>query len=262
MKQSIENRVALVTGASKGIGKAIAQRLALDGARVVISARNEETLKRAASELSDHAGRPVDFVMADVTHPDSARMVVEHVKNKHGRVDILVNNAGGPRFGNLMDLSETDWDEALQLSLRAAIRFTRQCLPLMKTNGWGRIVNITSTVAKEPSPAMILSATARAGLHAFSKALSFEIAPAGITINTICPGGVLTDRLEHLLKARSEKEQVPYEALLKQSQSGIPIGRFAAPDELAAYAAFLCSDDARYITGTCVSVDGGLTKAV
>lgn len=123
-------------------------------------------------------------------------------------------------------------------------------------------MNITSTVAKEPSPVMILSATARAGLHAFSKALSSEIAADGITINSICPGGVLTERLEALLRSRSDKEQVPYPDLLHQSQGSIPIGRFATPEELASYALFLCLEEARYITGTCISVDGGLTKAV
>jgi len=159
-------------------------------------------------------------------------------------------------------VTESDWDEALQLSLRSSIRFVSQCLPIMKTNSWGRIVNITSTVAKEPSPVMILSATARAGLHAFSKALSSEIAADGITINSICPGGVLTERLEALLRSRSDKEQVPYPDLLHQSQGSIPIGRFATPEELASYALFLCLEEARYITGTCISVDGGLTKAV
>ena len=132
----------------------------------------------------------------------------------------------------------------------------------MQSQSWGRIINVTSTVAKEPSPGMILSATARAGLAAFSKALSIELAPAGITVNTVCPGGVLTDRLRGLLEIRSKNEGIPYDTLLEQSQKSIPIGRFASPEEFADYVVFLCSDRARYVTGTYVSVDGGLTKGL
>jgi 3-oxoacyl-[acyl-carrier protein] reductase len=262
MDTGLSKRIALVNGASKGIGKAIAMGLSKEGASVCLVARNEIMLAAAAAEITEATGGEVMFMVADVAEPDAAKGCVDFVRKTFGRVDILINNAGGPAFGTLMSISETDWDNALQLSLRSAIRFTKEVIPGMLEHQWGRIVNVSSTVAKEPGPSMILSATARAGLAAFSKAVSTEYAAAGITVNTVCPGGVLTDRLKSLLEARSKAEGKPYDELLEQSQKSIPIGRFASPEEFAETVVFLCSEPARYVTGTYLSVDGGLTKGM
>lgn len=262
MNTGLSSRIALVNGGSKGIGKAIAMGLARQGATVCLVARGETRLASVAAEINAITGSKVVFKTADVADPAAAKACIDFALETLGRVDILINNAGGPAFGSLMSISETEWDNALQLSLRSAIRFTKEVIPGMIEHRWGRIVNVSSTVAKEPSPSMILSATARAGLAAFSKAIATEFAPAGITVNTVCPGGVLTDRLKSLLEARSKAEGEAYESLLEQSQKSIPIGRFASPEEFAETVVFLCSESARYVTGTHMSIDGGLTKGV
>lgn len=262
METGLAKRVALVNGASKGIGKAIAKGLSKEGVLVCIVARDEGILAETAREISKETGNQVIFKAADVSKPNAPKELVDYVTATLGGLDIVINNSGGPSFGSLMNLTEDDWDNALQLSLRSSIRCTKEAIPHMLRKNWGRIVNVTSTVAKEPGPAMILSATARAGLAAFAKALSIELAPQGITVNTVCPGGVLTDRLRSLLEARSKNEGTPYEVLLEQSQKSIPMGRFATPEEFADYVVFLCSDRARYVTGTYTSVDGGLTKGL
>jgi len=262
MDTGLSNRVALVNGASQGIGKAIALGLSKEGAIVCLTARNKPRLAQTADEIHQITGNRVVYLAADVVRPESASEVIHFVRENIGNIDILINNSGGPKFGTLMNLNETDWDQALQLSLLSSIRFTKEVIPSMLEKTWGRIINVTSTVAKEPSPTMILSATARAGLAAFSKALSIELAPSGITVNTICPGGVLTERLHNLLEVRSQTEHIPYETLLKQSEKSIPIGRFASPEEFSEIIIFLCSERANYVTGTYISVDGGLTKSL
>ena len=153
-----------------------------------------------------------------------------------------------------MDFSDADWQSSIDQNLLSAIRFSRLVAPIMKRNQWGRILSVSSTVAKEPSSNMVLSATLRAGLGAFTKSIASELAPHGITANVLCPGGVLTDRLKDLVRTRSKREGVSYDSLIEQSLCSIPSGRFADPDELGKAAAFLCSDDSAYITG--VSLGG------
>jgi 3-oxoacyl-[acyl-carrier protein] reductase len=262
MEYGIKERVAIVTGASKGIGQAVARTLSSQGVFVCIVARDDAQLRKTAIDITQETGNEVIYLSADVADVNAADSMINFAISKFGKLDILVNNAGGPPPGSAMNMTEKDWDAALQLNLRSAIRASTSAIPHMRKQAWGRIVNITSTVAKEPTPNMILSATTRAALAAFAKGLSIEIAPMGITVNTVCPGGVLTDRLLYLLKSRSENEQVSIESLIEQSQKSIPIQRFATPEEFADYVVFLCSDRARYITGTYVSVDGGLTKSI
>jgi 3-oxoacyl-[acyl-carrier protein] reductase len=262
MDYGLKNRVAIVTGASKGMGLAVARALSKEGVLVCMVARDDEQLRKAAASISQESGNEVAYLSADVANVNTAKTAVKFAINKFGRLDILVNNAGGPPPGSAMHMTETDWDAALQLNLRSAIRASTAAIPHMRQQTWGRIVNITSTVAKEPTPNMILSATTRAALAAFAKGLSIEMAPLGITVNTLCPGGVLTDRLLGLLESRSEAEEVSVESLIEQSQKSIPIGRFATPEEFADCVVFLCSERARYVTGTYISVDGGLTKSI
>jgi len=262
MKTEISNRCALITGASKGMGKAIAHGLALEGVNVCLVARNRETLLITAKEIEEKTGVSVCWKTGDVSKLSDIQEIFDYAKKHLGKIDILINNAGGPKPGSLLTLTEEDWNAAIELTLRSMIRLTTLAVPSMIERKWGRIVTITSTVAKEPTPSMVLSATTRAGVTAFTKAVSSEFASKGITINTVCPGGVFTDRLRDLLEIRSKSEGIPIEELVDNNEKIIPIARYASPDEIADYVVFLCSERGRYITGTALCVDGGLTKGV
>lgn len=261
MKIDLHNRNALVLGASRGIGKAIAKGLVQAGANVCLAARNEADLLSAKREIESE-GSQVVTVSADLGSYEEINKVFQFAIKSFGHLDILINNAGGPKYGKLSSLTERDWDQAIDLTLKSTIRMTSLVVPGMVQRKWGRIVSVSSTVAKEPGPAMILSATTRAGVSAFMKALSIDVAPHGVTVNVVAPGGVLTGRIRELLEAKAVAEQRPFEDLLKESESSIPLGRFALPEEFANYVVFLCSPQALYLTGTNVSVDGGLTKGI
>lgn len=261
MKLGLNNKIAVVTGASKGMGKSIAQSLASEGVKVLLIARNLDLLKSEVNSLLE-LGYIAAYLQGDVSDLDLPNTVLEFIKNEWNTTpDILINNAGGPPPGSILNHSDQIWDCAIQINLLSVIRFTKAMLPYMKDKKWGRIVSITSTVAKEPSPSMVLSATLRAGVSAFTKAVSSEFAADNITINVICPGGVLTDRLTSLLKQNAENTNRNYDDVLAESQNMIPAKRFASPDEIANTVTFLCSDAGSYITGTSIMVDGGLTKS-
>lgn len=256
------NKVALVTGGSKGIGKAIAVKLAARGdTHVCLASRNEENLARALQQLSTAGDLEHMSIPGDVSVAGSEDEVIDRIIQKFGKIDMLVNNSGGPAPGSFLEKSVDDWNFAISNNMMSVIRYTKKAAPLMVEQGWGRILNITSTLAKEPTPNMALSATVRASVSAFTKAISSEIAMHGVTINTILPGGVLTDRLDSLIAAAAEKNGISKAEQLQQNQAQIPIGRFAQPDEIAAVAAFLLSEDAGYVTGQSWVVDGGLTKS-
>lgn len=247
-------------GASKGIGRAVAEGLAREGVTVCLVARGAAALEEAADNIREKYGVTVFSIAADLSRADDVAKVYQFAQDKMGAVDILINNAGGPKFGSLLNVSEQDWMEALNLTLLSTVRMTTLAVPAMKERKWGRIVTLTSITAREPVSTMILSCTARAGVSAFMKTIAAELAPLGITANVVAPGGILTDRIRDLIRTRSELDKVPYEDLLRQDEKTIPFGRFAMPDEFAAYVVFLCSEQARYITGSCLNVDGGLSK--
>lgn len=262
MELSLETRVALVTGASKGMGLAIARALAAQGCRVCLVARTVEAVEAAAGAIHTATGTETMAVAGDVADPELAADLVARVRRRWGAVDIVVNNAGGPPPGSFLDHSDAVWLETLQRNFLSVVRFTRAAAPAMKERRWGRILNITSTVAKEPSPAMVLSASARAAVSAFTKAVSTELAADGITFNTICPGGVQTERLMNLLTLAAEREGKPLAEVVARSVASIPAQRFAAPEEVADIALLLLSDRGAYLTGLSLMVDGGLTKSV
>jgi 3-oxoacyl-[acyl-carrier protein] reductase len=260
MNLKIQGKVALVTGASKGIGLAIVYGLISEGVSVLLIARNKEVLDKVVFKLKE-VGGDVEGMLGDVSQPDLADLAISFALKKWGRIDILVNNASGPPMGSFLEHSSIDWESAIQTNLLSVIRFTKAVSFVMRNNNWGRIVSISSTIAKEPSPAMVLSATTRAGLAAFSKAISTELAPFNITVNVICPGGVLTDRLNSLIKTRSERENKEISEILNESQESIPMKRFATPEEIANSVLFLVSESGGYITGVSLAVDGGLLKS-
>ena len=262
MINGLNGKTAIVTGASRGMGRAIAGELAARGANVCLVARTSEDLETAAGDIREVATSEIIAVRGDVADPETPPRIFDQVIERWSAVDILVNNAGGPPPGSFLDHGESAWDAALQQNFLSTVRMTRLAVPRMKEKGWGRIVNITSTLAKEPSPGMVLSACARAAVSAFTKAVSVELAPFGININTVCPGGVLTGRLRSLIEQAAARERLPPEQVLEDKEQGIPVGRFAAPEEIARVCAFLASEEASYVTGVSMVVDGGLTKGM
>lgn len=255
-------RVAIVCGASRGIGRAAMEALAAAGASVLAISRNADALEQACNEVAGQTGVDCCPLAGDVTDPNLPLAAVEQTQSRWGRLDILVNNAGGPPMATLAKADDDAWYAALELSLISAIRFTRAAAAPMAAQNWGRIVAVTSTIAREPTPSMILSATARAGLHAFMKAASSDLAQHGITVNCIAPGGVKTERFVGLMRARADEAGRTYQDLLAERERNVPARRFAEPDEIGEAIAFLASDAAAYITGQVIAVDGGLTHAV
>lgn len=260
MQDRPSQRVALVTGASKGIGRAVALGLARTGAKVCIVARHADTLHEAASAIAGEAGSEVWPLAADVSLPDAPRSIVDAVVERWGAVDILVNNAGGPPPGSFLEHDDAAWNLAVNQTFLSVVRFTTAVVPGMKARKWGRVISVSSTLAKEPSPTMVLSASTRAAVSAFTKAVASELAPFGITVNTLLTGGVQTDRLESLVRLGAERDGLTFEQGLARSVAQIPAGRFATPEEFANVAVFLASDEARYVTGASLAVDGGLTR--
>lgn len=260
MNISLVDKIALVTGGSRGIGQAAAMAFSQQGAKVAIVARNPADLKSTASEIFSLTGNEVLQIQSDVRDPMSAQRCVSKVVDEWGAVDILVNNSGGPPPKGFLEASSDDWENALQLNLLSCIRFTTAVAPLMMERKWGRIITVGSTLMKEPSAQMVLSAAARAGSVAFLKAVSLELAPHGVTVNSIATGGVETQRLYSLFKTIADKEGKDVHEAIESAASGIPVGRFASPEEFVQIMVFLASEASSYVTGTCVAVDGGLSK--
>jgi len=258
----IQGKNAIVTGASSGIGFAIANSLALEGVNVLLISRTNDKLEAAAKVISKSHDVEIKTLLGNVTDKGLPSKAKKIVNDSWGTCDILINNAGGPPMGSFISHSEETWLEAYNTNFISAVRFTKLFVDDMKTNKWGRILNVSSTIAKEPTPQMVLSASMRAALSAFTKAASTELAPYGITLNTICPGGVLTERLQSLVEQSAKNEGITFEEALKISQDSIPIGRFASPEEFADIATFILSEKGKYLTGVSLMADGGLTKGI
>jgi len=262
MDLNIENKVALVAASSRGLGKAIALQLSKEGAKVAICARNGERLFQAREDIARELGGTVKAYVTDVTNEDQVKNMVESVASDLGPVDILVNNAGGPPPGFVDDFTPENYREALELNLLSTIRMCYEVIPSMKKREWGRIVNVTSVSAKQPIPNLILSNTARAGILGFAKSLSEQLAPFGITVNSVCPGFTRTERMEELALAFAEKGTGTAKDFYATIEQNVPMGRMGIPKELAYTVAFLASEGAAYITGTAVQVDGGFIKGL
>jgi 3-oxoacyl-[acyl-carrier protein] reductase len=256
----MKHKVALVTGGSRGIGKAIAVGLASCNTHVCLVARDEKILIDSVSELQDISSMEHMYVVGDVSREGVEREIHSQILEKFSGVHILINNSGGPPPGSFTDVSNSEWNRAIENNFMSVVRFTKEFYPFMKSQQWGRIINITSTVAKEPSGSLVLSASTRAAVSAYSKAISDELAPHGVTINSICPGSVLTDRLDSLVKEMAVRKNIEREEQLQKSQAVIPMKRFASPIEIAELAVFLASEKSSYMTGQSIVIDGGLTR--
>ncbi len=262
MDLGIEGRVALVTGASRGIGKAVAMSLAHAGAKICLLSRNHESLVSAQGDIEAQTGVKAMILAANVGDADLAKTSVAQIVSELGSVDILVNNCEGPAMGSFLEHDAVVWQRAYEQNLYSVVNYTTQVAPLMKQNRWGRVLNITSFLAKEPTPAMVLSATMRAGVSAFSKSIATELAEYGVTVNTLCPSAVLTDRMVNLTQVAAEREGKSYDDILATAQDTIPAKRFSTPEEIGDLAAFLASERAAYITGVSHLIDGGLSKSI
>ena len=262
MNLGLKGRVAIVAAASSGLGKATAMQLASEGARVVINARGEEDLNRVAEEIRLATGAEVVAVAGDMTDENDIRRLVSDAKSHFGRIDILVTNAGGPPAGFFGDFTSAHYRNAVELNLISTINLCREAVPHMRERGWGRIVAITSIAAKQPVENLILSNTARAGVLGFMKSLSQQIASDGITVNTVCPGYHLTERLKSLAHFTAQNEGVAEGDVYARWAASAPMKRLGDPKEFAAVVTFLCSEQASYVTGTVTQIDGGAYKAI
>ncbi|MBT5876769.1 MAG: SDR family oxidoreductase [Candidatus Latescibacteria bacterium] len=262
MNLGLSERVAIVGGASKGLGRACAERLAHEGANLVICARDESSLSAAAGEIAGATGREILAVAADWSKESDIERTVEQAMSTFGRVDVLIHNTGGPAPGTFFDHDDEAWREAGELLLFSAIRLYRLIVPLMKRNEWGRIVNITSVTVKEPIDNLVLSNVYRAGIVSLAKSISRELARDNILINTVCPGYYLTQRMEEVLMNQAARSGRSFEEVVAGLTDDIPVGRMGDPGELANLVAFYASEASSNMTGTAVAADGGLLKSL
>ena len=255
MDLGISGKVALVAAASKGIGFAIAKELTREGCRVSICGRNEETLEAAAAEI----GEETRSYVVDVSNQEDLTWWIEQTIQDLGPIDILVTNTGGPPAGLMDAMTDEQWQNGFDGTLMNIVRLVREVQPAMSQAGWGRIVHITSLVAKEPNRMLPISSTLRAGIMALTRLQATEYAESGVTVNSVLPGHTLTGRQTHLAELRAEREGISVDEALRLQAEAIPMKRMATPEEIAAVVVFLCSQQAAYVTGTNTLVDGGLT---
>ncbi|WP_151087488.1 SDR family oxidoreductase [Hymenobacter baengnokdamensis] len=262
MDLGLKGKVALVAAASKGLGRAVAEELAAEGATLVLCARTDETLQQTCAAIRRATGAQVLGVAADVANPADVARVVQAAMAQFGQIDILVTNAGGPPAGTFEQHDAAAWDAATRLLLTSVVELTRAVLPGMKARGWGRILNVTSISVKQPIGNLLLSNSLRAAVTGMARTLANEVAADGITVNNILPGYTRTERVEHLAGAAAAREGITSEQATERWTKEIPMGRLGEPREFAALAAFLCSERASYITGTSTAVDGGWLRGL
>ncbi len=262
MDLGLKGRVAIVTGASKGLGRAVARRLAAEGADVLVNSRSPDELQEVAREISGRSGRSVVAHAGDVAEEDTSAALVQAAIDRFGRLDILVANAGGPPPGGVDDFQPASYRRALDLNLMSTVQLTLAAIPHMRTLGWGRVVAITSVAVKQPVDGLLLSNVARPGVVGFIKSISRELAGDGILCNVVAPGFIHTARVESLLDAQARARGVDRDEVLDGITRDIPQGRVGRPEEFAAGVAFLVSEAASYITGHTLPIDGGLARGI
>ena len=262
MDLGIKGKIALVAASSRGLGRAVAEELAAEGAALVLCSRSAETIAQTAKEIEAATGAGILALPCDVSKAEEVARLVESGRERFGRIDILVTNAGGPPAGKLESFSQVQWEEATRLTLFSAIELARQVLPGMKLHRWGRILNITSIAVKQPVDNLILSNSLRAAVTGFARTLANEVATFGITVNNIMPGYTRTERVEELAGMMARKEGISPAEFVARWEREIPMQRLGEPREFAALAAFLVSERASYITGTSVQVDGGWIRGL
>ena len=262
MNLGLKGRVAIVAAASKGLGRAVATELAREGASVAICARSEKNLAEAAARIRIETGSEIFTWVVDVAKAEAVREFVEAVEAEYGRIDICVTNAGGPPAKSFLDITPEEWRQAIDQLLMGTIWFAREALPRMKKHHWGRFITITSISVKQPIDGLMLSNSVRAAVAGLARTLANEFGPFGITVNNVCPGYTLTERLEELAEASARNSGAARDEVYAKWIAGTPLGRLGKPEEFAAMVAFLASERASYINGTSIAIDGGMVRSL
>lgn len=263
---SLKNCTALVTGSTNGIGREIACALARYGADLIICGRRQEALEEVKLELKQFNGN-INAVTVDATDPKSVRTLFEETVREKGRLDVLVNNVGGAeKFGGFFDLDNADWDRAFDFNFMSMVYFTREAIPFLRKSERASILNISSVPAHQPGRFNPHYSAAKAAMLNLSKHLSNLLAPENILVNTVCPGTLDGGGWERNIKDKAERLGVSFaeaeEKMREEENKKVPLNRIGSPKDIAAMVAFLASDQARFITGECINIDGGVTRSI
>jgi len=262
MDYRIKGKTALVTAASRGLGRGCAEQLAAEGCRVAICSRDRDKSVQAAEQIASQTGAEVLGFEADMSKPEEIDRLLTEVRRSMGNPEILVTNAGGPPPGTYASTALEDYEKGFQLTLMSAVRLIHAVTPAMMEKRWGRIIAITSISVRQPIANLMLSNMARAGLTGFLKTVSTELAPHGITVNALLPGTHKTSRIDQLVQDRSSREKKPAELVYEEMVADIPCRMIGDPSDFGATAAFLASRQAAYITGQNLLIDGGSYKGI
>ncbi len=262
MDLGLKDRVAIVGGGSKGLGRACADSLAREGANLAICSRNAVELERAAEEMRTAAGVEVLAVPGDLSRLEDIQGLVANTVDRYGRLDIVIANSGGPPEGRAATTTEETWARAVDMALSFYIRMGREAVPHMKQGSWGRIVNVLASTVYQPIDNLATSGVTRMGAVAFAKSLADEVGRDGILVNNVAPGFLMTERMRHIFETRSEETGQDLESVLGARASSIPLGRFGRPEELGDFVTYLASEKNSYVTGATILVDGGVVRSV
>jgi len=262
MDLGLHGRVAIVAAASKGLGRAVAEELAREGAQVAICSRDAKNIEQAAAQIQASTKRRVFWRALDVRQEDAIVAFVADVEKEFGRIDICVTNSGGPPSHSFAETKPEEWRAAIDQLLMSTVFFARETLPRMKKNNWGRFITITSSAVKQPVDGLLLSNSVRAAVTGLARTLANEYAAHGITVNNVCPGYTRTARLDTLATSISSRSNVQAEEVFAGWARETPAGRIGTPEEFAAVVVFLASQRASYVNGTSIAVDGGLVRSL
>ena len=262
MDLELKDKVAIIGGASQGLGRACAEVLAEEGAKIMICSRSQTNLEKAAEDIRTATGSDVRGFAGNLDEYDTIQKLVTATVEQFGCLDILVNNSGGPPLSDAADATEELWETSVQRSLFYFARMAREALPHLREQGGGRIINILASTVYQPIPKLALSGATRMGVVAFAKSLADEVGKDGILVNNVCPGSIQTERMLHNVTARAEADGIPLEEALAKRAAQTAVGRIGQPKDLAHLVGFLASGKSSYITGTTIRVDGGLVRSV
>jgi 3-oxoacyl-[acyl-carrier protein] reductase len=262
MDLELQGKVAIIGGASKGLGRACADVLAEEGANITICSRTQADLEQAAEDIRQATGANVLTFAGDLDHNETIQQLIATTVSHFGRLDIMVNNSGGPPLARSHNATEEQWETAVQRSLFFFARMSREALPHLRRQGGGRIINILASTVYQPIPNLALSGATRMGVVAFAKSLADEVGREGILVNNVCPGSILSERMMSNITARAHELGISVEEGLEQRAAETAVGRVGNPRDMAYLVAFLASGKSTYITGTTILVDGGLVRSV
>ena len=262
MDLNLKNKNAIVCASSQGLGKAAAIDLALEGANLVICSRDQDKIDKTRLEILNKTDNQIKVIAlkVDLNSSEQIETLYDEAINSLGSIDILVNNNGGPPPSTFDELTDEDWQNAFNSTMMSCLRLSKLVMPQMKNRGWGRIINISSVSVKTPVNGLFLSNSLRMGVLGWSKALADELAPFGITVNTVCPGYTRTERVEAILESQSNSSGLKKEDIEKSIADNIPMKRVGEAEDLAGLITFLASEKADYMTGLAVQVDGGSAR--